>query len=1636
MSKLFDKVSIKLSFIIFCFLQIAVTAALISEFYKSKQTLTYNSMRLRGNIIEQVDEYIAKNPTKPFPLSNDLSKNFKFNQVDIAFVFSESGKMIADFSQSHHPFLIQKLKIHILNQNVPMQGLWHSNYCFKKKEYEITVAHVKNIDKQWLIVAVTLQTPFLNIINQPVIVLFWILLFTVFLNALLMSRWLFQPLRTLETALRKLTSGEWDHQISIKRYDEISELSHVFNRAIQNLKILFYNLEIAQREKLLQYRHIFNFTGDALLVLDSELNIVDANHHACELYDYSLSEFKQISCKNLLVENRSHLLDKFNETLETAKAFYAESICAKKNGTLFNTKINGRSFNYQGTLHVLMRVRDMTESKQAEQTLNTILEATADAILVVDKRGKALKFNQQFVELWNMPDDLLKNWNDQVVLNYIGNQLKEPNKFHRKLKALIRRPFLHVQDVLELINGNVYECFSKPRELNGEIIGQVFSFRDISQRKKFEEIQYNNLHLLQAVTDNIPTPIFYKDKNGQYLVYNQYFAEAFVGNCDHKMGHCLMTDPFSSTLHREMDEKLFREETDLSYETQEKFVDGTLHDVIFHKALFQNNDNNIGLIGSVIDVTKYKRSEEAIRITKERFQLLFEMAQVGIVLSSPEGQIVQSNRTFQKMLGYSAGQLQNMNFNDISYSDEDLSEREWFYQCLVSGGADSVEVEKRYRHKNGRIVWVNLGLILVRDDDGTPAYAIATVADFTRRKQSEEALRVAKKRFELLFEMAQVGIVLGSPEGYIMQTNRTFQKMLGYHDEELQGMHFNSISYLGDLEEGKWFQQSMVSGQDEPFQVEKRYYHKNGHIIWVYLTLVLIRDDMGTPAYAIATIADITQRKHSEEALRVAKERFELLFEMAPVGIVLSSPEGYIVQSNQTFQKILGYSADELQGLHFRDISYSEDAEESEWFFQSLVTGQNENFQAEKRYYHKDRHIVWVSLTLVLVRDDKGTPEYAIATIDDITQQKHAEEAIAKRECYLNALVQGQQQLLAFTQSDPDYTGILKLLGQSANASRAYLFENSYDSEGRLVMNQKAEWCAEGIIPQINVPSLQDFPYEKMPYLTEVLQRGDAYSELVKDLPEVERHILEAEDICSILILPLFVSGEFYGYVGFDNCVEALLWDELDVNLLRAAASAFSLHKEQRLAEAKLKSAKEAAESANRAKSEFLANMSHEIRTPLNGILGFAQILERDKTLTAQQLDAVQTIHQSGKHLLTLINDILDLSKIEARRMELHPKNFNFANFLRSISDIIRVHTERKSIRFEYKILSPLPMMIKGDETRLRQVLINLLGNAVKFTQDGKVTFKVGYHNSKIRFQIEDTGCGIQADQLETIFLPFQQVGDQHHTTQGTGLGLPISKKFVEMMGGTLSVESVVNKGSIFWFDLELPEVENWQLIEKQMNNRIVGFEGEARKILVIEDKSTNRAMLVNLLTPLGFDVYEADNGEAGIEKALHRRPDVILMDLIMPKMGGLEAIREIRQIPELKDVIIIVASASAFEEDHQKSQAAGCNDFVAKPIEAEDLLEKLHKHLNLKWIYHEYEEELNGKSPTQTAQPIIAPSTEVVQRLYDLTMRGDVMGILNAAKELEKSDQQYGSFVNKVKKLTDAFELQQLSQFIKAYLN
>jgi signal transduction histidine kinase len=391
------------------------------------------------------------------------------------------------------------------------------------------------------------------------------------------------------------------------------------------------------------------------------------------------------------------------------------------------------------------------------------------------------------------------------------------------------------------------------------------------------------------------------------------------------------------------------------------------------------------------------------------------------------------------------------------------------------------------------------------------------------------------------------------------------------------------------------------------------------------------------------------------------------------------------------------------------------------------------------------------------------------------------------------------------------------------------------------------------------------------------------------------------------------------------------------------------------------RAARHAAEAANRAKSEFLAGMSHELRTPLNAVLGYAQLLTMEGGLTERQARGLDTIHQSGQHLLALINDILDLARIEAGRTELNPEPVELAVLLQAVVDLMRVKTDEKQLAFVFDAQAGLPAAVLADERRLRQVLLNLLGNAIKFTDAGTVTLRAaaapqGPAQVLLRLEVEDTGVGMRPDDLTRIFEPFEQVGDVQRRSGGTGLGLAITRALVNDMGGQVQVSSELERGTCFRVELPLPLAQPAQ--PAQGAAKVAGvsagaapaarYPGPPRRVLVVDDVAANRTLLCDFLSNAGFEVAQASDGSELLAAARRFRPDLIVMDSVMPSVDGVEATRRLRQDAELGAVPVIAVSASATAEHRAACLQAGVNVFLTKPVSLEALRGHIGEQLGL----------------------------------------------------------------------------------------
>lgn len=574
----------------------------------------------------------------------------------------------------------------------------------------------------------------------------------------------------------------------------------------------------------------------------------------------------------------------------------------------------------------------------------------------------------------------------------------------------------------------------------------------------------------------------------------------------------------------------------------------------------------------------------------------------------------------------------------------------------------------------------------------------------------------------------------------------------------------------------------------------------------------------------------------------------------------------------------------------------------------------------------KDGSKVFFQSALTFLRDAAGKPDGILVIAADITERKKNEDALRESE----------QRLLDIINFLPIATIVID------NQSRVTAWNHAVET---LTGKKSEEMIGKG-----NFDYAIPFYGKQMPLLIDLISVSD--ETLEKRYSHVKRYgnILSAENLCNNLgekgrMLIGFASGLYNSKGELQGAIEALE----DVTELRET-------------ERKLQEAKELAETANRSKSIFLANMSHEIRTPMNAILGFSQLMEHDSNLTEQQKDNLQIINHSGEHLLALINDILELSKIEAGRSTLALNSFNLHSMMTDLEMMFRVSTDKKGLQLRIEKAEDVPEWVILDQNKLRQVLINLIGNAVKFTSKGSVMVRINISpefekKDMLLFEIEDTGPGISEKETENLFKPFEQASSGEKAG-GTGLGLALSQGFVQIMGGIISVTSTIGKGSNFSFSIPYQKGAPDDITQSKRKARIVGLESNRDdfRILIVDDSETNRKILAQTLSSIGFIIKEAANGMEAVELFQTWKPKLVFMDMRMPIMDGYEATRRIKQTVAGKDTVIVAMTASAFQEDRLKIIEAGVDGYISKPFKVDFLFETIAQLTDANFRYEEDE--------------------------------------------------------------------------------
>ncbi|MDZ7640796.1 MAG: PAS domain S-box protein [Desulfurivibrio sp.] len=660
----------------------------------------------------------------------------------------------------------------------------------------------------------------------------------------------------------------------------------------------------------------------------------------------------------------------------------------------------------------------------------------------------------------------------------------------------------------------------------------------------------------------------------------------------------------------------------------------------------------------------------------------------------------------------------------------------------------------------------------------------------------------------------------------------------------------------------------------------------------------------------------------------------------------------------------------------------------------------------EYRFQRKDGEFVYILDERRLLRDDQGQPVEIVGSWLDITERKRAAEEASR----MVTVVRDSNDAITIQDSEGQITAWNRGAEQMYGYSEAEALQMSIE---RLTASGKVQ--------------------EQKDFVRRLLA-GETISSLETQRVTKDGRVL---DVWMTLTKLVDDAGKSIGIASTERDITERKQSEESLRKLNAE---LEQRVEKRTRELAL--TKEAAEEANRAKSAFLANMSHEIRTPLNAVLGFTQILERDASLTRNQTGMLHTIARSGRHLLNLINDILDMSKIEADRLTLSPVDFCLYDLLDDVEMMLRSHAQGKQLQLLMERDDSVPRYVNADEGKLRQVLINLMGNAVKFTKTGGVAVRVraetatdssdGDANAvRLVVEVEDSGPGIATEELDSIFEPFRQSA-ANQEAGGTGLGLALSRRIVELMGGSLTVKSEVGKGSCFRFDALVTPVEGSAQEDELEMRQVVGLEPGTGpfRILIVDDQKDNRDLLAALLEPLDFEIREAVNGQEALDVFEAWSPHAVLMDIRMPVMDGYEATRRIKETEQGRTTPVIAVTASVSDDAEKEVLATGVDGYMRKPFRTEELFAVLEKCLGLHYVYAETAGQAPEKADVQplTREDLAALPEELRQAMRQAVDEGDMAGLQMLIAQVEETD---AATARKLRNLADQYDYETLTQVL-----
>ncbi|MFP4557663.1 MAG: PAS domain S-box protein [Bacteroidales bacterium] len=1100
------------------------------------------------------------------------------------------------------------------------------------------------------------------------------------------------------------------------------------------------------------------------------------------------------------------------------------------------------------------------------------------------------------------PDDLPKVKN--AFVEFLSNQ--KDNKRVEYRNRCADGSYLW----FETIGRFILDEKGKPKEI-------LFNSRDITERKKIEDALAHSHNLMKYIIEHIRGAVAVHDRNFRYIyVSEQYLTDFNVEDKNIIGKHHYEVFPDLPQKWRDAHQRALKGEVISKDDDPFEMPDGTIEWTRWEcRPWYEANGKIGGFVVYTEIITKRKEAEQALRESEERFRSLYENATVGIYRTTPDGRILMANPTLVEMIGYdSFEELAKRNLSQEDYEPEYPREE---FQRQIEEKGEVKGLESAWRKKDGSTIYVSESARAVRDEKGKIIYYEGIVEDITERKKAINALVASENRIQSIFRVAPTGIGVIKNRVF-MDVNPRLCEMTGYSTDELIGQSALMIyptkadfDYVGNEK----YRQIAEKGTGS---VETRWVRKDKSIINVFLSSTPInRKDL---SHGVTfTALDITDRKKIEINLRENEEKYRLLFENMTQGFALSevivdnhgNPVNYrFITVNPTYEKLTGLKAKDIVGKTIKDVIPDIEPYWIENFGKVGLTGKPKRFENYARKL--DKHFD----TLVF-SPKKG--QFAVIS-SDVTERKKAEEEIAK----LSKGIEQSPAIVVITDTDgtieyvnPKFTKVTgyslkEAIGEnprilnSGNQSKAF-YKNLWDT-----IKSGKDWQGEMLNKKKDGST-----YWEYALISSIKDEGGnirhfiAIKEDITQRKKIEKDLKEKNEEYLALNEELIESNERIQLVNKD-----------------------------------LVHARKKAEESDRLKTAFLANMSHEVRTPMNSIIGFSEFLLRPNVPREKQVFFARILNTSCHQLLSVVNDIIDISKIETGQMDIHQEEVNINNSISRIKEVFIPQATQHQVTLETNFYwNNDRAMIITDTSKIDQIFTNLISNAIKFTEEGSVEIGYTLKGEFIEFYVKDTGIGISPEHHELVFERFKQV-EMESTRKygGTGLGLPISKAFVEMLGGTIWLNSELGKGTTIYFTLPyVPSREIAEQEESPGNEDDIHLNGKT--ILIAEDETANILYLRELVEDTGAKVIHAQDGKEAVD-IVQSNPniDLILMDIKMPVMNGVDATRLIKK--HTNKIPVIALTAYAMSGDKDKYLKAGCDGYLSKPILGDELISILKEFL------------------------------------------------------------------------------------------